>query len=113
MPDIDIILERFDKLEQKLSELRDAKQPDAKVLNAKQASEWLNISLSYLRRLCSDRKLPYYRSGGGKLVSFRVSDLEAFRTALRITPASEIKSKAATHIVTRSRAQKVASRNSN
>lgn len=106
MPDIDIILERFDKLEQQLSELWEAKQPDTKALNARQAAEWLNISLSYLRRLCSDRKLPYYRSGGGKLVSFRVSDLEAFRTARRITPASEIETKAATHVVTRSRARK-------
>ena len=104
--DLEIILDRFDKLEKQISELREARQPDTKALNAQQAAEWLNISLSYLRRLCSDRKLPYYRSGGGKLVSFRVSDLEAFRTARRITPASEIETKAATHVVTRSHSRK-------
>jgi excisionase family DNA binding protein len=97
--DLDIILERFDKLEHQLAELREAKQPDNKALNAREAAEWLNISLSYLRRLCSERKLPYYRSGGGKLVSFRISDLEAFRTARRITPQTELSAKAATKIV--------------
>jgi excisionase family DNA binding protein len=104
--DLDIILERFDKLEQQLAEIGEAKQPDAKALTARQAAEWLNISVSYLRRLCSDRKLPYYRSGGGKLVSFRVSDLEAFRMARRITPAREIETNAATHVVTRTHRRK-------
>jgi len=65
-------------LEQRLERIEVAltRQND-EVLNAKQAASYLDISLSHLYRLTSERRVPYYKPGGGRIY-FRRSELDAY-----------------------------------
>ena len=105
MADIDILLSRLGEIEAKIDAIHIA--PSAsKPLNSNEATIYLNCSLSWLRRLCSNRSIPYFRGGGGKTVAFKKEDLDAYLTTRRVTPRSEIGAKAATYVVTHPRSRK-------
>ena len=59
------------------------KKPENK-LNIKQAAIYLGISTHTLRKLCYDRKIPFYKPF--KSLEFRASDLDAWVESKRIEP---------------------------
>ena len=72
---------------------------DGKILTAKQAADFLGISLSYLYKLTHGRVLAFFKPNG-KLVYFLESDLIQFLTSNRIAPQGEIDQQATDYIVT-------------
>jgi len=72
---------------------------DGKILTAKQAAEFLGLSLSYLYKLTHGRVLAFFKPNG-KLVYFLESDLVQFLTSNRIAPRGEIDQQATDYIVT-------------
>ena len=55
-----------------------------KRLNIKEAAIYLGISTSTLRKLCYEKKIPYYKPL--KSLEFKPSDLETWRESSRIEP---------------------------
>jgi excisionase family DNA binding protein len=105
MGDIDILLSRLGEIEAKIDAINIA-PVSSKPLSSNEAAIYLGCSLSWLRRLCSNRSIPYFRGGGGKTISFKREDLDGYPTTRRVAPRSEIGAKAATLVVTRPRSQK-------
>ena len=68
-------------------------------LGAKDAAKYLGISESYLYRLTSQGKIGHFKSSGGKLLYFRVEDLDSWAFGSRIKSADEIDQEAATRLV--------------
>ena len=62
-----------------------------KFLRVKQAAEYLGVSQHHVYRLVEKRLIPHYKSAGGKVIYFRLADLEAYICNTYITPQSELK----------------------
>lgn len=82
--DRQILSERLERIEVALTQKND------EVLNANQAASYLDISLSHLYRLTSERRLQYYKPGGGRIY-FRKSELDAYILARPVSTREEIK----------------------
>jgi len=59
-----------------------------KILSARQAADYLGISLSYLYKLTYGRILPYFKPNG-KLIYFLEKDLACWLTSKKI-PSNEV-----------------------
>lgn len=70
---------------------------NSKPLNLEAASEYLHVSKSYLYKLTSQNKIPYYKPSG-KLVYFDKKELDQWILQNRITPQSEITDAAISHV---------------
>lgn len=60
-----------------------------KLLNSREAAEYLGLSLSYFRKLMMRRVIPMYKPGG-KVCFFDPDDLDAYLTSIRISSQTEI-----------------------
>jgi len=58
------------------------------------------LSKSHLYKLVGEKKIPYYKSQGGKLTYFDRSEVEAWCLQHRVKTNDELETEAATHIVT-------------
>jgi excisionase family DNA binding protein len=87
-----------------LSELQEIKQ--LTVLGAKQAltmndaSLLTGLSKSHIYKLVCAKKIPYYKSQGGKLTYFDKNELTTWQLKHRVKTADEIETEAATYCVT-------------
>ncbi len=81
------ILEKLSQIQNQLSENTD------KPLPFQEASEYLNISKSYLYKLTHSRQIEHYKPNGKKLY-FKKSDLEAWLLRNRVKTADEIEQEA-------------------
>lgn len=68
------------------------------VFNTKEAAMFLGISETRLYHLVSEKSVPHYKRGTANY--FKKSELESWMTARRIHTEEELRSRAATHIVT-------------
>ena len=68
-----------------------------KLLNSREAAEYLGLSLSYLRKLMMRRVIPMYKPGG-KVCFFDPDDLDAYLTSIRISSQTEIEDDAANYL---------------
>ena len=55
-------------------------------LTLPEAAAYLNVTERYMRRLVTDRRIPYFKVG--RLLRFSAEDLDAFLEAGRIEPSS-------------------------
>ena len=55
-------------------------------LTLPEAAAYLNVAERYMRRLVTDRRLPYFKVG--RLLRFSAEDLDAFLEAGRIEPST-------------------------
>jgi excisionase family DNA binding protein len=55
-------------------------------LTLPEAAAYLNVSERYMRRLVTERRIPYFKVG--RLLRFLAEDLDAFFEAGRIEPSS-------------------------
>lgn len=60
-----------------------------KYVRVKQAAEFLGVSATHIYRLAERRLIPHYKSGGGKVLYFALSDLEAYVTHTYVMPIAE------------------------
>lgn len=65
------------------SEARDWESP----LTLKEAADYLNVSERYMRRLVAERRIAYHKLG--RLLRFRLADLEELLQAGRVEPPLE------------------------
>lgn len=66
-------------------------------LTADQAAAFLGIKQSYLRKLCHQRKVPYFRPNNGKVL-FDADELEGFVRAGRVATSDELADRADTFL---------------
>jgi len=85
------IISRLDSIESILLNL------NSKPLNLEETADYLHVSKSYLYKLTSQNKIPYYKPSG-KLVYFDKKELDAWILQNRITPQTEIQEAAISHV---------------
>lgn len=68
-----------------------------KLLNSREAADYLGLSLSYFRKLMMRRIIPMYKPGG-KVCFFDPDDLDAYLTSIRISSQTEIENEAGNYL---------------
>ena len=86
--DLTPIIERLDRIEAKLEELR-TEQKENELLNVEQAAEFLNVSKSTVYKLTSSRTIPHYKPEG-KRIFFKRSELQEYATTGRVCSRDEL-----------------------
>jgi excisionase family DNA binding protein len=94
-----LILEKLDRLEQKLEEQNLLMK---EVLNFNDACNYLTISASHLYKLTSQKSIPHFCPQGKKLY-FNRTELDEWLQRNRQTPTDEIESMAANYLLTHKR----------
>jgi excisionase family DNA binding protein len=74
-----------------------------KVLTMTDASLLTGLSKSHLYKLVCFKKIPHYKSQGGKLTYFDKSELEAWQLQHRVKTDDEVEQEAATYCVTKAK----------
>ena len=64
------------------------------VLTTDEAAKYLGVTKSAIYKLTMGRKIPYYRSQGGKLLYFQREEIERWATSCRIATNEELDAKA-------------------
>ena len=94
-------MERDDLILSELQELKAMTLMASKqALTLKEAALLTGLSVSTLYKLCCHRKIPFYKSSGGKMTYFSRNELNDWMLCHRIKTSSEIESDAINHIVT-------------
>ena len=60
-----------------------------KYLRVRQAAEYLGVSTNHVYRLAEKRLIPHYKSRGGKVLYFLLTDLEVYVTDTYVMPIAE------------------------
>ena len=60
------------------------------LLRVEEAAAMLGVKASYIYRMSRERKLPHFKSSGGKLIYFRREDLEAWMMGTYVAPQNEV-----------------------
>lgn len=63
------------------------------IYNTSEAAAYLGVKRSYVYELIHTKKLPYFKSEGGKLTYIRREDLDAWAMATRVPSLREVKEK--------------------
>ena len=94
-------MEEFIKnLEERLARIEKLLMQERKeVMNVKEVAMLLDLSEDRIRRLVSEKEIPYYKQG--KNVHFRRSEVEKWRLVTRIATNDEVRSNAATYVAIR------------
>ena len=86
--DLSPIIERLDRIEAKLDALP-GKESAKQVLDAKEAAEYLGVSVHHIYRLTSTHRVPYHKPAGGRIY-FKLADLVEYLTSGRVCSRDEI-----------------------
>ena len=101
----DIELEqRLSQIENKIADIKQqlnrietiCKKSEKTVFNMDDAAVYMEISKSYLYRLVSYRKVPFYKGAGGKMTFFKRTDLDDWLLHKRVATTEELEIAAAT-----------------
>lgn len=84
------LLERMTQLEKRMNEVV---MTQKEMMSFEEARLYLNLSRSYLHKLCSSRLIQYFKPGG-KLVYFRRADLDEWLKRHVCAPAAVLKTRA-------------------
>ena len=84
------VLERMTQLEKRMNEII---MTQKEMMSFEEARQYLNLSRSYLHKLCSSRLIQYFKPGG-KLVYFKRADLDEWLKRHVCAPAALLKTKA-------------------
>ena len=85
--------ERLNKLEQQI--LLSGKN----VLSVKELATLTGLSVGYIYNLVSAKKIPHYKSEGGKLTFFKKSEVEEWLCATRVPTYTEVEQQAIAYCV--------------
>lgn len=87
---------------QELQEIKEAALIGAKpVLTMADAAQFMGVSKANLYKLVSTKRVPHYKSEGGKLTYFKREELEQWLTAVRVPTNEELEAQAVTRSVTK------------
>lgn len=90
---------RFDQLEASIEELKTIAAMGAKeTLSLEEVSRVFDLKKSYLYSLIHNRKIPYYKVGGGRLVFFKKEEVEQWILANRVGTIDEAETAAAAYV---------------
>jgi excisionase family DNA binding protein len=90
-----------EKIFRELQELKNLTLLGAKkALTMTDASLLTGLSKSHLYKLVCYKKIPHYKSDGGKLTYFDKSELEAWQLQHRVKTADEVKTEATNYCLT-------------
>lgn len=64
------------------------------ILTAAEAAQYLGVGVQFIYKLTHGRKIPYFKSEGGKLNYFRREDLDAWALAHRVRTDKELNEEA-------------------
>lgn len=64
------------------------------VLTSDEAARYLGITKSALYKMTMGRRIPYYRSKGGKLLYFQREEIEQWATSCKVMTEDELEAKA-------------------
>lgn len=64
------------------------------VLTTEEAAKYLGVTKSAIYKLTMGRKIPHYRSQGGKLLYFKREEIEGWATSCKIATKDELEAKA-------------------
>jgi excisionase family DNA binding protein len=85
---------------QLLKEIRSYTLLGAKeVINMQECASIVCISKEHLYKLVRDRRIPHYKSQGGKLTYFKKSEVEAWMLQNRVKTVAETETDAATYML--------------
>lgn len=59
-----------------------------------EAAAFMGVTMSTLYKLVHMRRVPHYKSGGGKFTYFKRAELEAWLTAVRVPTDDELDAQA-------------------
>ncbi|MDR0793926.1 MAG: helix-turn-helix domain-containing protein [Chitinophagaceae bacterium] len=91
----------FSEIKNELQQIRQLTMLGAKkVLTMTDCSLLTGLSKSHLYKLVCSKKIPYYKSEGGKLTYFDKSEVEAWQLQHRVKTGAEIEREAVTYSVT-------------
>lgn len=91
----------FSDLKNELEQIKQLTMLGAKkALTMNDTALLTGLSKSHLYKLVCAKKIPYYKSQGGKLTYFEKSEVEAWQLQHRIKTSSETDTEAANYIVT-------------
>jgi len=92
------------ELRNELHELKNLTLLSAKkVLTMSDTALLTGLSKSHLYKLCCAKKIPHWKSDGGKFTYFDKSEVEAWQLQRRVKTADELESEAVNYVVTRKR----------
>lgn len=78
-----------------IASLIEANQVNTKaVLTTDEAARYLGVTKSAIYKLTMGRKIPHYRSQGGKLLYFNREEIEQWATSCKIATKDELEAKA-------------------
>ena len=60
------------------------------ILTTTEAAQYLGVSMQHIYKLTHARKIPYFKSEGGKMNFFRREDLDAWALAYRVMTDKEL-----------------------
>lgn len=91
---------------QELKEIKEAALLATKpILTLEDAAAFMGVSKCCLYKLVHAKKIPYYKSAGGKFTYFKRAELEEWLTAVRVPTAEEMEVMAATRSAMKGGAQ--------
>lgn len=91
-----------EKIMQELQEIKEAALIGAKpVLTMEDAALFMGVSKSNLYKLVSAKRIPHYKSEGGKFTYFKRDELAQWLTAVRVSTNDELEAQAATRCATK------------
>ena len=90
------------ELLQALQKIKDAALLAAKpILTMDDAAAFMGVTKCNLYKLVSAKRIPYYKSAGGKFTYFKRVELEQWLTAVRVPTNDELEAQATTRSVTK------------
>lgn len=77
-----------------MTEVRDLLLLQKEVFTISEVCSYTGFEKSYIYKLTSTRKIPHFKSPGGKNVFFKREEINSWLTQLRVKTTEEIKSEA-------------------
>lgn len=77
-----------------MTEVRDLLLLQKDVFTVSEVSSYTGFEKSYIYKLTSTRKIPHFKSPGGKNVFFKKNEINDWLTQIRVKTIDEIKSEA-------------------
>lgn len=88
------------EIKKELQELKNLTLLSAKqVLTMSDCALLTGLSKSHLYKLCCAKKIPHWKSDGGKLTYFDKSEIEAWQLQHRVKTVSEVEAEATNYVV--------------
>ncbi len=99
--ELNVIFSELEKIQSEQKKIKEITLLSAKqALTMNDAALLTGLSKSYLYKLVCEKKIPYYKSQGGKMTYFEKSELNDWMLKNRMQTTDEIEQEAMTYVIT-------------